>query len=424
MNNQRKIVAQILVRVEKDIAYSNIALNDALKSYNLNKTEASFVSTLFYGVLERKITLDYYIEKLSSKPIKRIPIFTLQVLRCGIYQLLYMDKVPDSAAVNEAVNIVKKSKEYRCAGFVNAILRNILRSLPKLPDNDSADAISIKYSCSLSLVKRLINDYGTESTKKILESSFKKNPVHVRTNTTLITTSELKNLFEENNIKCESTEIENALSLRETGSLENNKLFIDGFFHVQDLSSQICSNLLCAIEGQRVLDICAAPGGKSFTVCENMNDNGEIVSCDIHEHRVKLIQDGASRLKLKSINAKKSDATQINTDFINSFDRVLCDVPCTGSGVIGRKPDIKYKNFDNNEDINALQLLILKNSFEYLKSDGLLVYSTCSILRDENEAVINAFLNNNQNAELLSMKTYLPHIDNTDGFFTAVIKKR
>lgn len=423
MINQRKIAAFALLGAEKSSAYSNIALNETLKKYSLEKNESAFVSTLFYGVLERKITLDYYIDKLSSQPLSKIPPLTLQVLRLGIYQLLYMDKVPQSAAVNESVNIIKKSKESRCAGFVNAVLRNIIRSVPPLPQDNSAKSLSIRFSCSESLIEKLLIDYGAEETIKILTSALESKTVCVRVNTLKITEEELIELFKEQGISVEKTAVKNALSLSSTGSIEKNPLFSKGYFHVQDISSQLCAESVAAKPHDRVLDVCAAPGGKTFTICENMNDCGEIVACDIHPHRVKLIEDGAARLGLKAIKTAVSDATEKNDAFLGGFDCVLCDVLCSGSGVIGRKPDIRYKDFSDDSEITALQLKILKNAFGYLKCGKSLVYSTCSIFKSENEAVVNAFLSECENAELVSMKTFLPHIDNTDGFFVANIKK-
>lgn len=424
MSNQRKIAALALIDVEKNAAYSNIALNETLKKYNLDKLESAFVSTLFYGVLERKITLDYYIDKLSSNPISKIPPLTLQALRLGIYQLLFMDKVPVSAAVNESVNIVKKSKESRLSGFVNAVLRNISRSLPPLPEDNSPKSLSIRYSCSVSLAERLVLDYGETQAEKILRSAFDAKNVIIRVNTLKTTSDELISLLAEQGIKAEITVLPNALSLFDTGSIESNPLYKEGYFHVQDLSSQICADLVAAEPDDRVLDVCAAPGGKTFTICEKMQNMGETIACDIHPHRVKLICDGASRLGINIIKTAVADATEYCPDFENSFDAVLCDVLCSGSGVIGRKPDIRYKDYSDDSKITATQLKILSNAFRYLKSGKRLVYSTCSIIKSENEAVVNAFLDSCNNAELVSIKTFLPHIDGTDGFFTAVIRKR
>ena len=424
MSNGRRVAANALLRVEKDGAYSNLVLNDAIKSASLDKSEASFVSALFYGVLERKITLDYYIKKLSKLSIKKISPLTLMVLRTGLYQILYMDKIPDSAAVNEAVKIIKHSKEARSSGFVNAVLRNALRDLPSLPKPESAEDISVIYSCDVSLCEKLIEYYGIKNTIEILSCSLEKSKLYIRVNPLKTSVDELVSLLSADGIMCEKTELEYCLCLKNSGSIETNKLYKQGYFHVQDISSQICATTLDAKEGHVVLDTCAAPGGKTFTIAENMKNKGALTSCDLHPHRVKLIADGAGRLGLSIINAFVSDASVLVQDWVLKFDRVLCDVPCSGSGIISRKPDIKYKDFSSFSDLTDLQYKILSNGFKYLKTGGKIVYSTCSILRDENESVIEKFLSENPDAAFLSMHTYLPHIDNTDGFFIAVLEKR
>ncbi len=424
MTNLRKLAATALMRVENDGAYSNLVLNDVVKSANIEKAEAAFVSALFYGVIERKITLDFYIRKLSSQPLSKIPPLTRQVLRCGLYQIFYMDKIPASAAVNEAVKIIKKSKESRSAGYVNALLRNALRNPPKLPNDDSYHSLSVIYSCSESLLKALVDDYGIACTKEILNSAFKTAPVFIRINPLKTDVSQLTKKLCELGIVCNTTTVSNALLLQNSGSIENNPLYKNGYFHVQDLSSQMCADMLEAKPGDTVLDICSAPGGKAFTICENMNNTGNIIACDLYEQRVGLIASGAKRLGLDIIKPQVADASVFNENFLSKFDRILCDVPCSGSGIINRKPDIKYKNFDDNTQLNDIQLSILINAFQYLKPNGRLVYSTCSILKSENEGVVSNFLSQFPQARLIKKHTFLPHIDNTDGFFTAVIEKK
>ena len=417
VSNARKIAAMALMRVDDDGAYSNLILNDAIKSADLSKNDSAFVSALFYGVLERKLTLDYYIKKLSSVPFRKISPLTKQVLRCALYQIIYMDKIPESAAVNEAVNIIKRSKEARSSGYVNAVLRSALRKLPDLPDD-----LSVKYSCGESLCNLIETYFGKDGAEKFFSAALSYKPIYIRVNTTKITKNELKNHFNEQGITCGETE-NGVLYLENTGSIETNFLYKEGFFHVQDLSSQICADTLNAQKGHRVLDVCAAPGGKTFTICENMQDDGEIIACDLHEHRVKLVRNGAKRLSLSSIKTQVLDATQYIKDWANSFDRVLCDVPCSGSGIISRKPDIKYKDFNDVKELNTIQLQILKNGFSYLKPGAIMVYSTCSVLECENEQVVNEFIKSAKDAKISKMHTFLPHIDGTDGFFIAVIEK-
>lgn len=423
MSNPRKVAADALLRVEKDGAFSNIVLNDLIKRAELNKTDAAFAAKLFYGVLERKITLDYYIRALSSQPLSKVSPLTLQVLRSGIYQILYMDKVPDSAAVNEAVKIIKKSRESRSFGYVNAVLRNFLRQKPQLPALDTARGLSVNFSCSEELVNLLVADYGFEEAKNILSATLDDSSLYIRVNTLKNTADELIDLFAKEGITAQKTNLENALRLENSGSIESNPLHLEGRFHVQDISSQICASLLMAKAEEKFIDMCAAPGGKTFTVCEMMQNKGEIIACELYPQRVELIKAGAQKLGLTAVNAVCADATVHNNEFDNQFDKVLCDVPCSGSGVISRKPDIKYKSFADVGELSNIQFLILKNGFSYLKQGGRLVYSTCSILKAENEEIVNRFLSENKDAKLKLMKTYLPHIDGTDGFFTAVIEK-
>lgn len=423
MSNARKVAANALLRVERDKAYSNIVINEAIKNANLNRQDAAFATRIFYGVLERKITLDYFIRALSTQSLSKVSPLSLQVLRCGVFQILYMDKIPNSAAVNESVNIIKKSKESRASGYVNAVLRGIIRTVPKLPKTDSPHGLSVNFSCSEELVKLYIKDYGIEETEKFLSSALDSSKIYLRVNPLKNSTQELIDLFALEDISAHKTDIENSLCVEDIGAIENNLLYKGGRFHVQDISSQMCADFLDAQSGQSVIDLCAAPGGKTFTICENMNNTGKIVSCDLHEHRVELIADGAKRLGLDIISPKAMDATLYNEDYSESFDRVLCDVPCSGSGVIGRKPDIKYKDFSDIAELSGIQLRILENGFKYLKHGGKLVYSTCSILKQENEEVVNAFLKNNPNAKVSKMHTFLPQNDNTDGFFVCVIEK-
>ncbi len=423
MSNPRKVAAEALLRVEKDKAYSNIVLNDSIKSAELNKSDAAFAAKLFYGVLERKITLDYYIRALSSQPLSKVSALTLQVLRCGIYQILFMDKVPDSAAVNEAVKIIKKSKESRSFGYVNAVLRNFLRQRPQLPKTNDIKGLSVNYSCGEQLVRLLIDDYGIKDTEAFLKCSLDESALYIRVNPLKNGADELTELLEKQGITASATALPNALLIKDSGSVESNPLYAEGRFHVQDMSSQVCASLLEAKPGDSFIDLCSAPGGKTFTVCEHMQNNGKIIACELYEHRVGLIEAGAKRLNLTAIEARCADATVLNNEYIGGYDRVLCDVPCSGSGVISRKPDIKYKSFSDILELGTIQSKILANGFEYLKKGGRLVYSTCSILRAENEDIINAFLANEPRAKLISCKTYLPHIDGTDGFFTAVIEK-
>lgn len=422
MINTRKLVITALMETEKG-GYSNLILKKNLNSNALSLADSKFVSALFYGVLERKITLDYIIENQSGRTINKISEIVLNALRIGLYQMLYMDKVPDSAAINESVKIVKNSKQKYLAGFTNAVLRNCQRNREKLmPKADSEENLSVLYSCPLWIIKSLIKDYGFQDTVKFLENSLNPSLVIIRVNNYKTDEETLTNDFLKQNIECEKTDIENYIIIKNSGNIAENVLYKKGLFHIQDLASAYCVNSLDAKKGDSVLDVCAAPGGKTFSIAENMQNEGLIYSCDIHNHRVELIKNGCERLGLSIIKAIANDATKFNEEF-PKFDKILCDVPCSGLGIIGRKPDIKYKNEKDITELPSIQFEILSMTANYLKQHGRIVYSTCTLRKSENEDVVKRFLESNHSFKLVSQKNLFPHKDGTDGFFVAILER-
>ncbi len=423
MANARLVAVKALMSVNVEDGYSNIVLDNAVKSAQLSAADAALVTRLFYGTLDRKLTLDYIIKAASARSGKT-PDFVREVLRVSVYQLVYMDKIPPHAAVNEAVKIIKKSKFSFAAGFVNAVLRSIIREVPQFPQDDSVSSLSIRYSCNEWIIERFIADYGVDTAVKILESALLQPKTYLRVNPLK---TDLPSLADELGLSLSDTP-NGALSLAASGDLTRTKAYDDGKFHVQDLACQRCCEALEAECGMRVLDCCSAPGGKAFTIAEIMQDSGEVVACDIHSHRVKLVSNGAERLGLRSVCAVENDATVYNPS-LGEFDRVLCDVPCSGLGVIRRKPDIKYKSDDGIAALPTLQYEILANNARYLKRGGLLVYSTCTLQKAENEAVIERFLNEHTEFEPYPFsdggyyKTLMPYED-TDGFFYARIRRK
>ncbi len=422
--NSRKAACDAVLRILNG-GYSNLIINQILKDNNVQEKDKAFITALVYGTVERKITLDHIIEKASGRLISKIDDIALSALRIGVYQLLFMDKVPESAAVNESVKIVKASKKPFLSGFVNAVLRNVQRQKTALwpiePTNSVKD-LSLAFSCSEDIVKLLVQDYGFETTKEFLSSSIGAAGVTIRVNTLKTNSEELMESFGHNGISAERAELENVLRVKNQNSLESDKRFKSGLFHVQDVSSAICAETVAPKEGDRILDICAAPGGKTFTMAEIANDSCEIVACDIHEHRVQLILKGAERLGLKSVKTTVLDATEEHSE-LGLFDKILCDVPCSGIGVIGRKPEIKYHSDKELAGLPEIQFNILNNAAKLLKKGGRIVYSTCTVLKRENEAVFAKFLKQNADFKKVSVKTYLPHIDKTDGFFVAVAER-
>lgn len=424
MNNNisaRELAVIALSRVLTDGSYSNITLNSLFKEYWLSNEDKSFCASLFYGTLDRKITIDYILKQFINSGFNRIKPYTMNVLRSAVYQIKFMDKIPDSAAVNEAVRLIKKSKESFNSGFVNAVLRNILREGVILPSGSSYEDLSIKYSCSERIVKELINDYGLAFTEDYLASSLNVQNTYFCVNNSLCTASELSLILQKDGVTVNETVLPNSLKVSGYSSVEGLSAYIDGLFYVQDIACTMAVKMLSVSDNDTVLDLCSAPGGKAFTASLSA-DNVKVTATDLYENRVSLIKKGAERLKLKNFDALCLDAT-IFDDNLGRFDKIICDVPCSGFGVIGRKPEIKYKNNDDYIQLCKIQYAILANADNYLKSGGTILYSTCTLRKLENEDIVNAFLASHKDYSLLEMRTFLPSTDCSDGFFAAVLKK-
>ena len=433
----RQVAFLTLLKIEKDKAYSNIALDSAVKVYSLDSTDCAFISRLVYGVTERKITLDYVFSKFLKQPVKKLKPEILVILRLGTYQILFMDKIPDSAAVNESVMLAKNNKCDFATGLVNAVLRKVSEKGQDILDSLTIDErVSVLYSAPLELVKFLNYHYNEENAEMILKSALMPKEITIRVNILKTTEDELIQFLKAENIVAKKTFYKNALVVETTGAIYELSAYKKGYFYVEDISSQICVSELGLKENDKFIDICSAPGGKSFTAAQYMNNKGEIYSCDIHSHRVELIKSGAERLGLTCIIPTVNDATVYNEKFLNA-DCVLCDVPCSGLGIIGKKPEIKYKKLDDTKPLLPIQKKILQISSEYVKSGGRLVYSTCSVNPNENRKICDAFLKDNP--EFYSVKalprieravdegdylTLFPHKNNCDGFFIAVFQRR
>ncbi len=414
--DDRFLAYKILNKIERDKAYSNITVDVVLNENEA--TSAPFVCSLVYGVIERKITIDYFLSKFLTQPIKKLNPQVLTILRMGVYQIKFMDKVPDSAAVNESVKLSKKVKCSFASGLINSVLRKIASNEIQLPETDNKIYdLSIKYSCPESLVEHYINDYGYIHAERILSSSLGSAPLFIRVNTLKISPENLiYQLEQEGVIAKQVNDNINSLEII-TGSAFRTECYKKGYFHAQDLASQTCIDCLNPQENEIVFDLCAAPGGKSFTMAEKMNNKGKIYSFDLYEHKIKLINDGAKRLGIDIIDTQIWDASVFNAQ-LPKADKVLCDVPCAGLGVIRRKPEIKYKDFTFIDKLCDLQYNILNNSSLYVKEKGVLVYSTCSLSKKENENICERFLTEHNDYKLDKMVTLIPHND-SDGFFFA-----
>lgn len=433
----RQIAYEILLKIEVDKAFSNLAIDSAVKMYNPDSTDCAFISRLVYGVIERKITLDYVVSRHLSNPAKKMKPEVLTVLRMGTYQILFMDKVHSGAAVNESVKLVKANKCEFAAGLVNAVLRKISQNDLEADGNlTETQKFSVDYSVPEELVKFMIHHYGKENAESFFKASLQPKEITVRVNTLKTTAEKLKKLLRDERVNVFDTYLPDALRIESDRAVYNLDCFKNGLFHVEDLSSQLCVEALELFDGASAVDVCAAPGGKSFTAAEYMNNNGVLYSCDVYEQRTELIKQGAQRLGIENIVPLVNDATVFNGN-LPEADRVLCDVPCSGLGIIGKKPEIKYKRLDDTKSLLPIQMQILKTSSKYVKHGGRLVYSTCSVNPNENRRICDRFLE--ENPEFGSVKvlpriertvdegdylTLFPHKNNCDGFFIAAFVRK
>ncbi len=429
----RQIVLDLLIKTEEKGAYSTIVLDSALDKNALSPRDKSFASALFYGVLERKMTLDYIIRAYSKIEYDKIDKSAVQLLRMGLYQLLYMESVPDNAAVNETVKLASQKQK----GFINAILRGFLRDGCKIDyGNLEGEArLSVEYSCPKWLVKMWLKRFGERDTLEILKSSFGRPPLYAKVNTLKCTADELISELKKDGISAKRNSLlPDCVEIDKIGGIEACRAYRSGLFHIQDISSQLCCKLVRPVFGETVLDMCAAPGGKSFSIAEAMGNKGEVHSFDLYDGKISMLRDGAKRLGISIITAAVNDAS-VYSENIPMADKVLCDVVCSGLGVIRRKPEIKYKQKAALSEIPAMQRQILQTASRYVKVGGTLIYSTCTLNYDENEAIVEEFLANNknfapivvpldiENIESGYCRNFFPHKTGGDGFFAATLRR-
>ena len=411
MKNSRLTAFEIIYGVLNNDDYSNLSLDSAFDKNN--SSDNAFISKLVLGVIERRLTLDYILKPyLNSRPKPKVRI----LLYMGVYQLYFMDKVPSNAAVNESVELAKTVGCGYYTKLINAVLHKVDSNRI---DIDTIDDLSARYSCPESLIKMWQKHYGEGNTLKILGEINNIAPVYAVPNSLFVDEEELLYELMDEKAECEITS--EVVKINSHINIKKSRAFKNGLFHIQDLSSFNCAKALKAEEGQTVIDVCSAPGGKAFTVAERMNNSGEVFALDLNNSRVELIKEGAERLGLDIIKAAVNDAGVYNPD-LPKADRVLCDVPCSGFGIIRRKPEIRYKSLDDIKGLYGIQYNILKTSAEYLKRGGRLVYSTCTLNKNENERIAERFVNEDKRFKLTEMKTVFPS-ENGDGFFYAVMEK-
>ena len=425
METARQVAAKALLRVDRG-GYSQLTLDAALTKARLSARDTAFASALFYGTLERRLTLDHCIAKYARHPLTDT---VAAILRLAFYQLIYMDSVPNHAAVDEAVNMTKAMGQRAASGMVNGILRSFLRdgcAIPPVSGNLPTE-LAVAFSCSEDLITLFLGWYGEEKTRALLAASMGRPPIYIRVNTLKTDADTLLGHLSKHDCKAVARLLDgNCIEIEgDAVHTVSHKL---GFFHVQDVCSQQAALALAAKPGERILDVCAAPGAKSFVLAQQMQNRGEIISCDVAPARLALVEQGARRLDIAIITAKVNDGAK-NNELLGQFDRILCDVPCSGLGVLRRKPEIKYRSAQSLEGLPELQYKILKTSAHYLKADGILVYSTCTVNPDENERVVEAFLREHPDFSPAPFengvwhKTFLPQPQGGDGFFISRIRR-
>ena len=438
--NARRLAFKTLYDIERNKNYSNISINKNFKDIDISDQEKGLATELIYGVIENKYYLNYIIDKLSKIKSKKMSTYVKISLWLGIYQILFLDSIKDHAAVNESVALIKKYGK-KSSGFVNAILRNVIRNKENIMEIDKKDIVeylSIKYSYNQWLIRKWIEEFGQEFTEDLLEANSEKPNLYIRVNTLKINRDELINKLREQGIDCNKVNgIDEAIMVKNLKNIENNKLFKEGYFTVQDISSMLVGKVANPKEEKLVLDVCSAPGGKTTHLGTIMKNTGQVISRDIFDHKLKLINNTVKRLGLKNIKVENFDALNIDENSIDKFDYVICDVPCSGMGIIKRKPEIKFKKEEEIKDLPTIQKKILNNASKYVKLGGNLIYSTCTIHDEENINIVKEFLNINDNFELVPIdevnvdldnqdKGYIkiyPNIHGMDGFFIAKLKR-
>lgn len=445
--NPREVAVDAIIEITMDEAYNNMALKRILKQNGaMSSQDRGFVTEVVNGSLRNLTYIDYTINIVSKTKTNKMKPWVLAVLRTAVYQIVFMDRVPSSAACNEAVKLIKEKKLGNLSGFVNGVLRNIVRGIDNiiLPDEETEpiEYLSVKYSHPQWLLKMWLHEYDYGFVKELCIKNNTSPNVTVVCNTLKSSVEELKLSLEKCGIiVSDGMYNKNALHLLKTADIGSIEEFKKGHFHVQDESSMLAVCVLDPKEGEKVLDVCAAPGGKSFLIAEKMNNKGTVISRDVFDHKLELIDETAKRLGISIIKTENKDASEESIENVGDFDRVLVDAPCSGLGLIRKKPDIKLrKNGNDIDNLYKIQREILKASSAYVKSGGILVYSTCTICKKENIKNIEWFINNSD-FELCDISSYLPenlisftsaqgytqlfpNVHDTDGFFIARMKRK
>lgn len=436
----RETALSVLERCRRDQAFSDALLSSSIQTAGLSVRDSAFCSRLCYGVMQNMLLCDFYIDSFTLNSNKLEPKIR-DILRLSVYQILFLDRVPSRAAVNEGVELCKKCGFSRASALVNAVLRKISENkskLPEIPRDDICRHLSIKYSTPLELTGRFISEFGADFTEKMLAANNEIAPTVLQVNTLKVTADKLKTELEEDGIELtENPVLTNSFEITGTGSIAALREYMDGEFYVQDAAARLSVIAAAPKPGDSVLDACSAPGGKSFASAIMMENSGKIVACDIHASKLSRVTEGAERLGINIISTAVMDAAKPDLSHISAFDIVIADVPCSGLGVIRKKPDIRYKDISEIDKLPTVQFSILSGLAECVKPGGVLLYSTCTVLSQENDGVIDRFLSANDEFSLEAFTLPLPfgdvvngrlrlypHLHRTDGFFICKLRKK
>lgn len=415
--NTRELALDMLLAIDRDGQYSHLVLRDVLDKYQyLSKQERAFLTRLTEGTVERMLTLDYVIDQFSKTKVKKMKPLIRELMRLSVYQIMYMDGVPDSAVCNEAVKLARKRGFSGLSGFVNGVLRSVARGWKNVTFQNE----SVRYSVPEWIIDGWNADYGRDVTEKMLEAFMQPAKITVRTNTQKCTPEELKDRLSQEGVTVEAIEgISYAFALSGFDYLAGLGSFQDGWFYVQDISSMTVAHAADPKKGDYIIDVCAAPGGKSSHLAELLDGSGMVEARDLTEYKVGLIEENILRHDLHNMKAVQQDATLFDETSVEKADILICDLPCSGLGVIGRKSDIRYKmTAEKAHDLAVLQQEMLDTVWKYVKRGGKLIYSTCTIHKEENEDNVAVFLQKHPQFTLVEQRQIFP-MEGSDGFFVA-----
>lgn len=433
----RDAALEALEKCRRDGAWSGAAIDSVIKKAGLDGREAALASRLTLGALQNDSLCDFYIGAFCTQSVRKLEPKLRDILRLGVYQLVFLDKIPPRAAVNESVALCRRCGLERASGLVNAVLRRVgenLNSLPSIPNAGSAEHLSIKYSHPLWLVERLIAERGYEFAEAFLRSCNTPPGLDIQVNTLKVSADDYARALARSDVAYTLCDFPSGCITLSGGGVAALPGFDEGLFYVQDRAARMAVEIAAPAAGMCVLDACSAPGGKAFAAAVRMKNTGEILACDVHEKKLALIRQGAARLGIEIIETETRDARCADTALEGAFDVVIADVPCSGVGVIRKKPEIRCKTEREIAALPAIQRDILANLSRYVKPNGTLLYSTCTVLRCENEDVVADFLEGHDDYRLepftlgaervgSGMCTFFPNTDGTDGFFAARLKR-